>query len=40
MIFENAYPTRENVLDVKHITLGSIVGLIQLLVEPDKDKII
>lgn len=32
----DAYPTRENVLDVKHVTLGSIIGLVQLFVEPNK----
>lgn len=30
----SAYPTRENVLNVKHVTLSSIVRLIQLFMEP------
>lgn len=33
-----AHPTGENVLNVKHVTLGSIIRFIQLLVEPVHKK--
>lgn len=33
---QNAYPTREDVLDVKHVTLGGIIRLIQLFMKPAK----
>lgn len=36
-MYSNTYPAGENVLDVKHVTLSSIIRLIQLFMEPVKD---